>query len=178
MVLEIEGAGNYQLITRRTIECDIALSNLIRSSGAAQAFTDALEAGEDPDSRVFAAVSGSGKLFDILGAALVPEGIDPLEWTPKLQQQTADTLKRVTSDAGKHTLLLAIVPLVTSFFLAGLHSMVTSRNSFLVPASRVQPDSASAATTTTETGGSWFGSWLGTIRAGLRRLSDGRSAKP
>jgi hypothetical protein len=178
MVLEIDGAGTYSLITRRTIENDIALSNLLRSSGAERALIDALTEGEEPDSKVFAAVSGSGKLFDILGAALVPEGTDPLEWTPKLQQQTADTLKRVISDAGKRTILLCIVPLVTSFFLAGLHSTATSRSFTDTPASQVQPDSENAATTTSATGPSWFASWLDTIRAALGRSFAGRSAKP
>jgi len=176
-VLEIDGAGEYQLITRRTIECDITLTNLLRGSGAEQALVEALTAGEEPDGKVFAAISGSGKLFEILGAALVPVGVDGLEWSPKLQQQTATTLKRVTSENGKRALLLCVVPLVTSCFLSGLHSLTTSRSYSPAPAT-VQPDSESVATTILATGTSWCVSWLDTIRAALWKYSGGRCGKP
>lgn len=173
MLIEIEGAGTFRLMERRTIECDIYLSNLLRAAGAEAALIEALSVNEEPDSRIFQAVAASGKLFDILAGALVPEGVDALDWSPGLARDTAEKLKRVTSEAGKRALLSAVVPLVTGFFLLGLRSLATSRKSSLSPGSRAQPDSGSGATTTMATGGSWFGSLRTSIRNALGRSSNG-----
>jgi hypothetical protein len=174
MILEIEGAGTFRVVSASTIEHDIALTNLLRSSGAEKAVIDALTAGEEPDSRIFAAVTESGKLFDILAAALVPADVDPLAWTPAIAKETADKLKRVVSEQGKRVLLSSIVELVKAFFLVGLHSQMTSRNSTASGKDAGQPDGASAETTTAATGRSWFGSWLATIRDACRKYSGGR----
>lgn len=175
MMLEIDGAGSYRLITRRTIECDVVLSNLLRSTGAEKALVDAVAAGEDIDKRIFEAVTGSGKMFDILGAALMPAELDSLNWSPEIQRETAAKLKRVTSEEGKRTLLLAIVPLVSGFFLQGLRYTATSPNSSPeLEKTKLQPDGASEAITTSATGGSWFTSWRRTIRAARWRFPGGR----
>lgn len=151
MILEFEGAGSYRLITDSTIERDIALSNLLRACGAYDAFRGALEQGGDVDSRLFEAVTVSGKLFDILGASLIPEGTDPLAWTPAIARETAEALRRITSPAAKQLLIASVVELVKAFFLAGLHSLATSRRSS-TPANPVQPASANAGITSSATG--------------------------
>src|SRR5579859_3716367 len=127
MILEFEGIGNYKLITASTIERDIALSNVLRSSGAHDAMLEALAAGEEPDRRIYEAVSGSGKIFDLLGASLVPEGVDPLAWSPAIARETAEALKKITAPKSKQLLLLSVVEMVKAFFLVGLHSLVISR---------------------------------------------------
>lgn len=174
MILEIEGAGTYRLVTASTIEHDIALTNLLRSSGAEKAIIDALTAGDEPDSRIFSAVTQSGKLFDIMAAALVPEGTDPLEWSPAIAKETSDKLKRVVSDKGKRVLLASIVELVKAFFLAGLHSQTTSQSYTSDGKDAGQPGSANEATMTVGTGRYWSGSWLATIRDAFRRYFGGR----
>jgi hypothetical protein len=180
MLLEFEGAGKFRLITNvSTIERDIALSNLLRSSGAQAAMLEALTASEEPDARVFNAVAASGRLFDLLGAALMPledaqapprlwwqkllriyppasvgHGGDPLKWTPEIAANTAERLKHVTTPQAKQLLTLAVVELVKAFFLAGLHSLVTSRNSLRAIAERVEarPAGANGASMNSETG--------------------------
>lgn len=154
MLLEFEGAGTYRLITSSTIERDIAISNVLRSSGAQEAMIDAIKAGEEPDARLFNAISGSGKLFELLGASLVPEGVDPLEWSPELAKRTADTLKRVTAPEAKALLVRSVVELVKAFFLAGLVSSVTSPSFLRATANGVEarPDGVSGATMSSATG--------------------------
>lgn len=154
MLLDFGEAGTYRLITTSTIERDIAISNILRSSGAREAMITALSAGEEPDGRIFDAISGSGKLFDFLGAALMPEGDDPLKWTPEIARATAEKLKRIISPQIKQTLTLSVVELVKAFFLVGLHSLVTSLNSSAAKAAAegVRPDGESAATTSSATG--------------------------
>lgn len=128
MILEFEGVGTYRLITKSTIERDIVLSGLLRACGANQAMIEALTNGTDEDAGIFAAVANSGKLFDILGATLVPDGVDPLKWTPDLGRETTEKLKHITADGSKQLLTTSIVALVKAFFLAGLHSLATSPN--------------------------------------------------
>jgi len=144
MLLEFEGT-NYQFATRSTIERDIRLSNLLRESGVQEAMLAALTAGEDVDARIFGALTQSGKIFDILGCALVPEGVDPIYWTPALARETAEKLKKIASDAAKQLLLESVVGLVKAFFLAGLHSLATSRRSSPESA-KAQPAAESAGT--------------------------------
>ena len=160
MLVEIEGAGKFHTITKlSTIERDIVISNLLRTSGAQVAFLDKVAAGVEPDTAVFEAFAGSGKVFEFLGAALMPaedesvphphwlqrairwlfwwlpapprvgHGGDPLNWTPEIGAATAERLKKVTAPAGKQMLTHLVVAAATSFFLAGLHSLVTSRSS-------------------------------------------------
>ena len=174
MVLDIEGAGVFRIMSTRTIEADIYLTNLLRAAGAELALTEALRANEAPDSRIFRAVSGSGKLFDILAGALVPEDVDSLAWTPEIARETAAKLKRVTSDNGKRALTLAVVPLVTGFFLNGLHSLVTSPNSSAEAAKGARPASVNVVTLISGTGPSWFASLRAGIRNARKRLSHGR----
>lgn len=147
MILEFEGVGNYKLITASTIERDIAISNVLRSSGAHDAMLQALTAGEEPDRRIFEAISGSGQLFELLGAALVREGVDPLTWTPAMAKETAAALKAITVPKAKQLLLLSVVELVKAFFLVGLHSLVISRSfsKTISNGAAVGPDGESAA---------------------------------
>ena len=159
MLVEISGAGKYRLITQTsTIERDIALSNLLRTSGAQAACLGKLAAGEEPDTAVFEAFAGSGTVFEFLGAVLMPvadesvprphwlqrfaawvlqrpalaprgHGGDPLNWTPEIGHATAERLKKVSAPAGKQLLTHLVVAAAKSFFLAGLHSLATSRSS-------------------------------------------------
>jgi hypothetical protein len=155
MILEFEGVGNYKLITASTIERDIAISNVLRSSGAHDAMLQALTAGEEPDRRIFEAISGSGKLFELLGASLVPEGVDPLTWTPAMARDTAQALKNISAPKAKQLLLLSVVELVKAFFLAELHSLVISRSSSPKATGNgaaVGPDGENAATSNSATG--------------------------
>lgn len=174
MILEFEGAGVFRLMTASTIERDIVLTNLLRSSGVEQAMIDALSAGREPDSDIFAAVTSSGKLFDILGAVLVPDGFDQLQWTPQQGKETAEKLRHLTAPQAKAMVLHSIVALVKACFLKGLSSLATSPNSSLDLGKVAQPVGANAATTTSATGRSWFANWADSIRAGVRRFFGGR----
>jgi hypothetical protein len=159
MLVEIEGAGKFHTITKAsTIERDIVIANLLRASGAQAAFLEKVTAGLEPDTAVFEAFAASGMVFDFLGAALMPvadeaaprphwlqrltawvlqrpgaaargHGGDPLNWTPAIGAATAERLKHVTAPAGKQMLTHLVVAAATSFFMAGLHSLVTSRSS-------------------------------------------------
>lgn len=169
MRLEFEGAGAYRLITHGTIERDIALSVILKNSGAQDAMLSALGAGKNPDAAILDALSASGMLFDFLGAVLMPvaddepkplprpwlrrtldrllgtqpppappgHGGDGLKWTPEIGKATGEKLKHVMAPEAKRILTIAVVELVKGFFLAGLHSLVTSPNSLRELAERV-----------------------------------------
>ena len=174
MILDFEGAGVFRLMTASTIERDIVLTNALRSSGVEQAMVNALSAGREPDSEIFAAVTSSGKLFDILGALLIPDGMEQLEWTAKIGQETADKLRRLTADQAKQLVIHSIVALVKACFLKGLSSLATSQNSSLDLEKVVQPAGANAAITTSAIGRSWFASLATSIRSAVKRCFGGR----
>jgi hypothetical protein len=173
MLLEIEGAGTYRLITSSTIERDIALANLLRACGLEDVIYNAIAAGREPDAEIFAAVSGSGKLFDILGACLIPEGVDQFTWTPKIGNDIAEKLRHVTHEKAKQIILQSVVELVKSFFLKGLYSYATSRNSSPGKTTEQQPLD-SAAISTSGNGRRWFERLRDTILRVLWKSSGGR----
>jgi hypothetical protein len=152
MIIELEGAGIFRLMTRSTVERDIVLSNMLRSSGAEQAMRDAIIGERNPDGEIFQAVASSGKLFDILGASLAPDGMEDLEWTPACGLETSSRLKAISAAQAKILLLSCVVELIKAFFLAGLLSTATSRRSSPAQDIHPPPNGASAEITTSAIG--------------------------
>lgn len=67
-------------------------------------FFDQPTGGEDVDDftrRQILRINGSGRVSEILGYIVMPEGTAPEKWTKKLAADTSDALCRVTSDADK-----------------------------------------------------------------------------
>ena len=98
LVFEIDGAGAFRLLPDRVLRRDV--QELLISTGADKAFMEAITAARNPEEPVFEAMYASGRLFELLGRCLTPEGS---EWTPRLGRETAEKLERVNSPAGRQT---------------------------------------------------------------------------
>jgi len=129
------GGRRFEVMVSRTVEADIVLSNLLDAAGMEEAIFDNIE---QPEDKVNAAIANglarSGKLFQIIGAAVVPEGTPPLSWSPKLQAETAAFFASLPSEGNTRRVLVAAVSLVRAFFLVELLFTQTSRKSSQAPA--------------------------------------------
>lgn len=68
-------------------------------------------------------------IFELLGGLLIAENLDVSQWTPELAAETGLFMSSVTSAADKQTVKRQVTEAVTSFFLAGVSSLKTSRKS-------------------------------------------------
>src|SRR5689334_210406 len=69
--------------------------------------------------RLYVTAVQTGDVFALLGALLVPEGTDPLKWTPALAKETGDLLASVTNAADKAKLRTLIASALLPFFVSG-----------------------------------------------------------
>lgn len=146
------GGRRFTLITAGTVERDIELGNRIDSSGVKEAIL-ANVADEDAMNTAIAQAlcSNSKRLFEIIGAAVVPEGIDQLAWTQEMMRETAAHFAKLD---GRNTqkVLVSAVALVRAFFLVELLSLATSRSFSPLPGTE-QLTGENAGTSTSGPGG-------------------------
>ena len=143
------GDRRFEVISSSTVEHDIVLANLLGEAGIREAIYSHLEDSEDAvNAAITSALASSGKLFQIIGAAVVPEGTHGLTWTPKLQAETAAFFAQLPSEGNTKRVLIAGVSLVRAFFMVELLFTLTSRKSLRNPtASEQLKPGVSAATT-------------------------------
>jgi hypothetical protein len=124
--MQLKLAGKeFQTVSRGTIEWDVEIYRSLQGAGLSDI---TLHLGETPEQlaqRIFRSVMASGSAFEILGCVLVPAGMDPLDWTPSLQRETAAFIRRLNSDEDKAAINGQIVSLIASFFRQGLLSVKT-----------------------------------------------------
>lgn len=95
-VFEIDGAGTFRFLPDRAARRDVQIALI--AAGTDKAFMDAIASARNPHEAVHEAMVVSGRLFELLGQCLVPEGA---QWTPRLAHETAEKLARVSSPAGQ-----------------------------------------------------------------------------
>jgi len=143
------GGRRFELVVSGTVERDIVLSNLLDSAGMKEAIYSHLEQSEEAVNAAIAnGLASSGKLFQIMGASIVPAGTAGLDWTPSLMAETAKFLASLPSEGNTRRILIAAVSLVRAFFMVELLFTATSRR--FSPTPPREPESlngASAATT-------------------------------
>lgn len=146
------GGRQFAVINRGTIEWDVTLLNLLQGCGLSDI---TMHAGETPEGlahRVYRTLMSSGAVFEILGCVLVPAGEDPMDWTPDRMRLTAAFIRKLSSDADKAAITSQIVSLVSSFFLQGLLSIVTSQRASSASAANGAAAAARPEISTSESG--------------------------
>lgn len=103
--------------------------------------------------RLYVTAVQTGDVFALLGALLVPQGADPLKWTPELAKQTGDFLSLLTDTADKAKLRTLVASALLPFFVSGRRPSRTSRKSSMPhTAGSGQPLTESAAGASTAIG--------------------------
>ncbi len=149
--MEFQGR-KFKAVQHATFAHDIHLMNLIRSTGMDQA---TIEPGESPEQfgeRLIELATRSPHLFEILGALIIPDGVDGAAWTREMGVETAQFLAGLTDDESKRRLHAQIASLVVGFFVRGLSSAPTSPRSS-TGAADLGHDSESEDITITAIGG-------------------------
>ncbi len=79
--------------------------------------------------RMLRAVWPSGKLLDLLGGLLLPEGLDPREWTPAVAADIAKHLRQLVEPDDKEKAHRLLGDMLAGFFRSGSASLKTSPTS-------------------------------------------------
>jgi hypothetical protein len=79
--------------------------------------------------RLYMTALQTGDVFLLLGGLLIPEGMDPLKWTPETAAATANFLASLTASEDKGKLRILLASALMPFFMGGHRSSMTSRNS-------------------------------------------------
>lgn len=138
------GGREFQVISSSTIEWDVTLLNLLQGCGLADVTMMDGETAEGLALRVYRTLMSSGAVFEILGCALIPAEVKPLDWTPEVMAASAVFFRRLHTEADKALIRSQITTLVANFFVQGLLSVRTSPNfSTLQSATAEQPKSGS-----------------------------------
>jgi|GEM_PF-1884607 len=90
-----------------------------------------VQVGEDEDAEAFAyrvqaTCLRDGRVYDLLGGLMLPEGVSVTSWTPQLAAETGEFLGNLTAPADKAALNASIAGALAGFFRAGLASAMTS----------------------------------------------------
>jgi len=133
------GGRSFEPVTETTALHDFWVMKQVRATGLALAAQRPDESYEDFAVRLCGEIAESGKAFLLIGALLVPEGREPLEWTPEMAEETARFLEGMTSLKDKNQIFTLTAQLMLGFFGSGLLSFETSK-----------PSSASARATLSE----------------------------
>ena len=145
------GGQTFAPVTNSTIEHDFWLMAHIRGAGLDRI---AIEEGEPPEEfavRLLGEVISSGRIFPILGGLFLPEKFSSLDWTPKVADETAAFLKKISDPDDKALIQQQVISLLISFFQSGLVSLqISQRSSGTGPQSTT--DSGSGGRSTTGTG--------------------------
>lgn len=103
--------------------------------------------------RLYVTAVQTGDVFALLGALLLPEGTDPLKWTPELAKETGNFLSGLTNPDDKAKLRTLVASALLPFFVSGRRPSRTSRKSLTPPApGSGQPLTGSAAGASTAIG--------------------------
>lgn len=86
----------------------------------------------------------SGKAIVLLAGLLIPEGLEPREWTPKVAEDIAEHLELLTDREDKNQIRPLVASMLSGFFMSGLASLRTSPSSSSDAAEVDEPESASA----------------------------------
>lgn len=133
------GGQTFTEVRRSTSAHDTWTMGLIRSAGLERVHAEPGETPEDFGWRVLGTIVQSGKLYELLGAFLVPEGVNDLDWTPQLAAETGVFLGELWEEDEKAKVHRLVVALLLPFVRDGIGSFGT------LPSSSVGPPAANAA---------------------------------
>lgn len=79
--------------------------------------------------RMLVHLQQTGERFRVLGALLIPVGLDSMKWTPKLGLETAEHCRKLGAPADKKKLDNLTLQLLFDFFVEGVASWMSSKSS-------------------------------------------------
>jgi hypothetical protein len=123
------GGRVFREVTRSTCAHDTWTMGLIRRAGLEGVDLAPGETMEQFSWRVLGTVLESGLLYELLGAFVVPEGVDDLNWTPDLAVETGRFVGNLYEPGDKAEVHRLVAALLLPFVRDGLGSLVTSLRS-------------------------------------------------
>ncbi len=141
MKLREIGGRKWRAVERSTLRHDNYMIRHILEGGLDKLRHKDDESLEDFAMRMLHAVLASGKMFDLLGGMLLPENVPDEKWTEAQAGETAEFLGNVTEEHDKTAVQEALMPLLLSFFAAGMDFIEPSRTA-LKKAEEAHPERA------------------------------------
>lgn len=116
-------------VTNSTMRHDIWVQGQLEKSGLTHVAIHPEETPEEFAMRIFRQAAMNMDVFLLLGGLLMPAEAEPATWTVEMAQATAKLLGDVTDPADKAKVQMQINSALTSFFVTGLSSLMTSPRS-------------------------------------------------
>lgn len=114
-------------IDRRTVLIDHQLMTIIQEAGLSRVLPMDGETDADYLVRMQAALIASGRVPDLLGAYLLPEGVSAEQWTRQIARDTAKYVARLNDPDDRELVLRLAMEATWGFFVRGLVSQMHSR---------------------------------------------------
>jgi hypothetical protein len=125
----ILGGKPFVILGESTLEHDDYIAETLHRGAISRFDQEPDESHEDFSHRIESAIAGSGVGRQLLGAALVPEGMTGAEWKPALAEETAQHLATITDPSEKALARSLQAAFILDFFRRGLIVLRSSKNS-------------------------------------------------
>jgi hypothetical protein len=130
----------YRMIECTTLANDFYVMKQIRATGIADCTPKQGESAEDYAVRLLYVIVENGAPFELLGALLLPEGIE--KWSIPQAETTAAVLQTVTNPEDKAEVQRILIAVLTDFFREGLRYLKPSVTALKAPAQPIENLSA------------------------------------
>lgn len=126
----------------RTVANDVFVMGLAEALGVARLEMLEGEGYDDFARRILVLVSSSPRWPDLLGALLLPDGLDVTDWTPEVARSTGAYIAQLTGRDDKVTVARELAAGLLAFFAAGLVSVTISPRSSAAGGASPNPSEA------------------------------------
>lgn len=125
----VVGGRRFVPVSSSTLEHDFTFFRLCREASLDSIELLPGESAGDCGRRIMGQLAGSGHAFRFLGLLLVPEEVDPLEWTPALMESTAEFFGKLSDPKDKAIVTGLLLSVLIDFFPRGISSFASSPTS-------------------------------------------------
>lgn len=123
------GGHQYSVLAQGTLEHDHYLMTRVRASGLHHLKRDPNDTTEEHAMKVLAQVIDAGEAMALLGGLIIPVGMDPTDWRPRVAEDIAERLRRLTDPEEKAIANGLLLSALMDFFPDEPDSTKTSRTS-------------------------------------------------
>lgn len=165
----------YRAVQQPTLRHQVFMSEVEKAAGLTK---PELEPGEQPDDfalRLVHRANDAGVLYLMLGAMLVPEELQDLDWRPEMARETAELVANLQDPEEVSRVHRFIGEALLPFMTAGIASWARTRVAFDRAMATAGEQTPNPARPSTPGGMTPFTSWWAGIRRRLRRSLTGRS---
>lgn len=165
----------FRAVQQPTLRHQVFVTEVEREAGLVKATMLPDEQPDDFAVRLVQRANQAGVLYLLLGAMLVPEELQDLDWRPELARETAELVANVQDPDELARVHRFIGEALLPFLTAGIASWTRTRVAFDRAMATAGEESSSSTRSSSRAGATRSTPWWAGIRWPWRRSSTGRS---